>query len=246
MNRWLATLVGVVIGLVSIHQAAHGSNVDIARLVLAVRVAAVALCLGAAFALDDPAAEMVASAPAAAPFQRALRVAVFLPGLVFAWSVELAYANAAGEPLPLGSLTLEFGAMVAVTWAASAVATPRVPEGLGGVAAGPALLGFVGAGAFLRPIALFLGEPGNAAWTAAHRRWIWVLMIALAALVQASRDPGRARHGRLAMRAISRRRRQPPQLGDGAQHERFANGPRSAPRSPRAGRVPTKGRSTGP
>jgi hypothetical protein len=228
--RWVALVGGTVLGFVFIHRTARGASVDVAQQILAVRVAAVALCLGGAFALDDPASETLEGAPAAATFQRSLRIAVFLPVLVAAWIVLLAYTNSGRGDLPLPALTLEFGAMVTVTWAAAAAATPRVPDGLGGIAAGPALLGFVAVGALVHQLALFSGEQGDAAWAAAHRRWMWALLIALGILAQASRDAARARWGRRAvasLRDVTRRREDPDRS---AWIERPMNRSRSVPR----------------
>jgi hypothetical protein len=198
--RWVAPTVGAAIGLAFLFQTAHSDPLDVDKLILAVRVAAVAVSLGGAFALDDRAAETLESSPASVPFQRALRVIIALPLLVVMWAVILVYAatissriagTGAVVILPVGALWLEFASMVAVTWAAAAVATPYVPEGLGGVAAAPALFGFVAAGAFIRQLALFAGSPGEAAWKLAHSRWLVVLGVALTILIEASRDPWR-------------------------------------------------------
>lgn len=212
-------MAAAALGLGFLYLTARTKTFTFDGLILDVRVAAVALSLGAAFALDDPARETTAGAPASVPFQRALRVAVFLPVLAMLWWLVLTYAGAGplraatgGAPpgaveLPVAALSLEFMGMVAVTWAAAAVAAAHVPDGLGGIAAGPILFGFLAAGSFIHKLALFAGEPGNAAWATSHQRWGWVLAAAVAVLILASRDPARARRRTRSRLVRSPRRR---------------------------------------
>lgn len=149
---------------------------------LHVRLAALALCIGGAFLLDDPAAEIVESVPASLLFRRLLRLALALPVLTAAWALVLHSAGRA----PAWELTLELGALLAVALAVAARA--------GGVAAGPTLLVLFGLAALLPGRwALLVPGPEDPRWSAAHARWALVLAAGLAAFVWASLDPGRPR-----------------------------------------------------
>ena len=165
--------------------------------VLELRLAAVALAAGAAFVLDDPAAETIAASPTPLLFRRLLRAALALPVVAALWALLLLHADAA----PAWALTLELAAMLATTLAVAALAAPLVPDGRGGVAAAPALLVLLGAAALALPdgLTLFAAGPLDARWEASHERWASVLVAAVLAFVYASLDPGRARL--LALRA---------------------------------------------
>jgi hypothetical protein len=167
------------------------------------RLAAVALCAGAAFALDDAAAGTTAAAPTPRALGRAVRLALVLPLAGAVWAAQLAVAGEA----PAAALTLELAAMLAVTLAVAAAAAERVPDGRGGVAAVPALLGGLALAALLLPdrLTLHAGGPADPRWDGSHLRWAGVLALALAALAYASGDPARPRAGRRL-----RRRSEPP------------------------------------
>ena len=137
---------------------------------LRVRLGAVALCLSAAFLLDDPAADTVASAPSSLAFRRAHRLLLWVPVLAALWALLLWYA---GAPAVVAR-SLELAALLAVTLAAAA--------GLGGVVAGPTVLGVVVAGWTLATC-----------WPVVNGVWISgaLLAVGVSALVLMSRDPGR-------------------------------------------------------
>lgn len=153
---------------------------------LHLRLAALALCIGGAFLLDDPAAETIESVPASLLFRRLLRLALALPVLAAAWALVV---RSAGH-VPAWELTLELGALLAVALALAARA--------GGVAAGPTLLVLFGLAALLPSRwALLVPGPEDPRWSAAHGRWALVLAAGLAAVVWASLDPGRPRRSPL-------------------------------------------------
>ena len=186
---WVAVLPAGVLGL--------GVLTLDGPVVLELRLAAVALAAGAAFVLDDPAAETIAASPTPLLFRNLLRAALALPLVAALWTVLLLYADVA----PAWALTLELAAMLAATLAIAALAAPLVPDGRGGVAAAPALLVLLGAAALALPdgLTLFAAGPLDARWGASHERWASVLVAAILAFVYASLDPGRARL--LALRA---------------------------------------------
>jgi hypothetical protein len=159
-------------------------------LLLRLRAAAVALCLGAAFALDDPAAQTTAAAPTPLLFRRLLRLALVLTFVAVLWASLIAYADDAPR-----ALALELAAMLAFGLAASALAFRFAPDGRGGLAGGSALLVFLAAAGLALPDrwTLFASAPGDPGWTTSHGRWALVLAFGLLVLVHASLDPGRRR-----------------------------------------------------
>lgn len=159
--------------------------------VVVTRASAVMLAIGAAFMLDDPAEATVAAAPLPRALRRALRVAVGMPAVALAWAGLLAWASAS-VAVPAAALTLELAGFCAVALAASAVATPYVPDGLGGVAGGPTLAALVvGAVKLPERWALLPPHPLVRGWSAAHTRWWPVLGCGVAIAAAASLDPAR-------------------------------------------------------
>jgi fluoroquinolone transport system permease protein len=170
---------------------------------LPLRVAAVVLCLGAAFILDDDAGATVEPAVASLIVRRGLRLALTVPFVWAAWVAALRTAAslaasgvrtvpAAPRSLPVFGLTVEATALLAVTLAAGAVATRSLGHGRGGVAAGPTLLAFVlVTQSFGRYWPLFLSGSDDPGWAAAHLRWGVILAAAILVLAVCSLDPAR-------------------------------------------------------
>jgi fluoroquinolone transport system permease protein len=166
------------------------------------RVAAVVLCLGAAFILDDDAGATVEPSVASLVVRRGLRLALALPVLGVCWGSALWAAShkaasgheLAPHALPVAGLALEAAALLAVTLAAAAVASRRLGHRRGGVAGGPALLAFVLAALSIGPYwPLFPAASSDPGWAAAHVRWALVLAAATIVLVAFSLDPARRR-----------------------------------------------------
>lgn len=165
--------------------------------VLALRIAAIFLALGAAFVLDDPTEETTGHFPTPRWLRRAVRVGLVAPVVVLTWAmlVPLAMRSSVDpDPFPTGALTLELATLVIASLAISAASARFVAEAMGGVAAGPILLGLV-AGAYFLPskVAVFLLDPRSHRWHAAHDVWRVLLLIAIGALLFASRDEWRNR-----------------------------------------------------
>ncbi len=172
---WLA-LVGAAVVAVAVVRLGEAQT-------LHVRLSALALCIGGAFLLDDPAAETLESVPASLLFRRLLRLSLALPVLAAAWALVVGSADV---DRATWGLTLEACALLAVTLAVAARA--------GGVAAGPTLLALFGLAALLPSRwALLVSGPEDPRWMAAHARWALVLAAGLAAFAWASLDPGRRR-----------------------------------------------------
>ena len=165
------------------------------ELVRWLRLATIVAALGCAFLLDDPSEPTTESVAGSLLLRRTLRVALLLPATAAWWVAALWRVRAVhpGLPLPVAALTLEAGALLAITLALAAVGSRLAPERRGGVVAAPALLALTSA-AFLLPaqVALY-AQPGSAGWDGAHRRWSLLLGPALAAFAAASRDPAHRR-----------------------------------------------------
>ncbi len=167
------------------------------------RVAAVLMCVGAAFVLDDDAGTTVEPAVASLLVRRGLRLLLAMPVMSAAWGVALWIASrlaASGQEigpvvprsLPAAALTLEAAALLGVTLAASAVATRWLGHGKGGVAAGPTLLAFVMTMLSIGHYwTLFPDDATEPGWAAAHVRWALTLAAAIIVLVGFSLDPAR-------------------------------------------------------
>jgi len=151
------------------------------------RAASVLLAVGVAYVLDDAAAAFTGSSPTRLGIRRAVPVAVVLTATAAAWAALLAYgAVVATEPVPAAGLTVELAALLALALALAAL--------YGGVAAGPALVVAVLVMARLpERWSLFGGSPGDATWSAAHQRWVLLLVVAFTTVVWTSRDPASRR-----------------------------------------------------
>ena len=154
---------------------------------------ALALCIGAAFLLDDAAAATVSATPRSLAQRRILRIALALPLLCAVWAATLWYATAAPSapfgPDARGALSLQLAAMLTLTLAASAIALramPDEPVGWCGVIVPCAI---VGVAPLLPERLALLAAPGSEAWDAAQQRWVVLLALGVIALVLASRDP---------------------------------------------------------
>jgi hypothetical protein len=168
---------------------------------------ALALCVGAAFVLDDPASATIDASPTSLARRRMLRIVLVLPLLCGVWAASLYYATSAnGAPLgpdARGALSVQFIAMLAITLGASAAALRMMPGERGGWAAVSALLALFVAAYYLPQRWTLLAVPGDAGSHGAQQRWALLLAVGLLALIWASRDPAaRTRTG-------VRRRRHP-------------------------------------
>jgi len=193
--NWVPPLAGTLLAVAIVafflaREPARAGAGNLFGLLAVLRIAALALALGAGFALDDPAWETLASSPAALPLRRGLRVLLVLAVLALAWAGMLWLAAQAGNPpprLPALALTAESAALVTVALAVAAIR--------GGAAAGPAILATVMGMALLsgRRVTMLVFDPEDPQWTPAHRRWSLLLVLAVVVLVQASRDPAHRR-----------------------------------------------------
>lgn len=204
---WVPLAVAALTAPLTTHFLAGGSMHGLSDRLNALRIAGTAVAVAMGFVLDDPAREGTQHQPVPLLLRRSLRAGLALPVVASIWllclwlafrtwppaSAGMESVEPAGD-LPLAALTLEFAGLVAVALALSAAATPFVPEAMGGVAAGPILILLVLVGALLSTVVpLFVGDPTEPSWQAAHKTWWAILATALAAFALWSGDPGRWR-----------------------------------------------------
>lgn len=178
-------------------EGAGGPCIGVDDRISMVRMAAVLLAIGAGFILDDPTEETTAHQPLSLLVRRLTRIAVATPVVLAFWWLSMALAvRTMDDPasFPEGALSVELVAIVAMALALAAAAAPLVPERMGGIAAGPALLGFAVGFLLLPPrLALFVNDPMQERWSGAHQAWSAILGLAALALLLSSRDPWRRR-----------------------------------------------------
>ena len=151
---------------------------------------AVALCLSAAFLLDDPAAETVDGTPTPLLLRRGVQIVVGVPALLVVWGAILAYAGF-DELHP--AMWVEFTGMLALTLALAAIGARIIGSERAGMFAAPALMLVLVASAFVsarwRPLPL---DPVGAGWFDLYGRWTIALVVSSAVFLIAGRDPARA------------------------------------------------------
>ncbi|MFR9796323.1 hypothetical protein ACL02U_10525 [Streptomyces sp. MS06] len=167
---------GVVVALaLAVLPNAVGLTLSLPQAVLFLRGTAVALALGLAFVLDDPATATTEVLPVSARLRRLVRLA---PVLVVAGAVwEISWLtmrqSTAGLPADLG---WEGAGIAALTLAIAAWTS------VGGVAAAPALLLLVLAAAFAPDAVAPFPAPRSPQWGETHVVWAVVTALAVIAL----------------------------------------------------------------
>jgi hypothetical protein len=151
---------------------------------------AIALCLSAAFLLDDPTAETVGGTPTPLLLRRGVQIIVGLPALLAIWGAILAYAGfGAFHP----TMWVEFAGMLALTLALAAIGARIIGSERAGMFAAPALMLVLVVSAFVparwRPLPL---DPVATGWFDLYGRWTIALVVSSAVFLIAGRDPARA------------------------------------------------------
>jgi hypothetical protein len=164
--------------------------------ILVLRIAALLICFGAAFAFDDPAEDALASVPTPLILRRMLRIALVLPFAAGWWFLCLFIAGDVppeqGGPMPAGDLTLEAGTLLMIAFIAAAFGSLFTSDRLGGVVAAPILIVFVVVGMVLPgEYRLVVAVPADPQWIQAHHDWWRIAWVAGAALLYLSQDRGR-------------------------------------------------------
>ncbi|HEX2179829.1 MAG TPA: hypothetical protein VHL54_10005, partial [Actinomycetota bacterium] len=156
---WWHLAAGSVLALVPVWLSWRGAVATPGSSVSMLRLAMLPLALSAAFALDDPTLNSTSQAPLPVAGRLAVRLALVVPLIAAVWAgltglaaaaPGLASSTRAGwELLPVGALSLELAALVALTLAAGRLAARWIDEG--GLAAGPVTLATAFALYFLAP-----------------------------------------------------------------------------------------------
>lgn len=171
------------------------------RLVKALRLAALAMCAGAAYLLDDPTEGTLGASPSPLSFRRGLKLLIGGLAIAGPWGSLLVLSDhmwPAGSPheLPSAGLSLELVALglAGLALASLLIRPPNVPSA-GPVASG--LLAALWITAFWHPKLqqwMFGGVPGDSAWADARLRWTAVAALAAGAILARARDPARRPH----------------------------------------------------
>lgn len=168
-----------------------GDDAD-ARLALnALRAAAVAFALGAAFVLDDPARHTTAAVPTRRAVRHGLRVLLVAPVAAVWWTAALLLVPGPVRP-PAAGITLEAATALALALAGAALAIHRGDS----TRPGQAVAAFLLVGSVLGPLlvpgrwALFV-PPGDPRWAAAHDRWTVLLCAAVVVGAVCATEPRR-------------------------------------------------------
>lgn len=182
---WGPLLGGAGLGLALVHLASD----DLGSLMFRLQFAAVLICAGAAYVVDDPAAPTLACSPTPLLARRVLRVdgAVVVAGATWGGLlVDVRWAAGPGGWAP-AALTLQAGALLAAGLSMAVLAARFAPDGRGGVAGSASVVVLA-----LLSVALpdawspfALGGTGSTLRTAA------LLAGTMVAFVLASRDPAR-------------------------------------------------------
>jgi hypothetical protein len=198
--RLLPLAGGAFVGLgVTALPAATSAELTAANHATLLRVVAVAIAIGAAFALDDPAARTTVVLPVTRLVRHTVRASVTVAAATVVWAAALllTWSGATADvwgAVPVGGLTVEAATLVSVA-VAGAAALRHAAEQSPGVLAAPVVLLFVAAAALLPGRAALFVDPGALRWDAVHRVWLFILIVAVALFVATSRDLFRARRG---------------------------------------------------
>ena len=180
-----ASLTVALAAVPSVVAVARGDTVVSAPLIMA------GLLLGAtlAWAVEDQAAELLASLPVSSPVRTSLRVGlVALVSIIGAALIALVVALGPGLPPDLTDRLAETTATAAAALGVGLVASRRGERAAGpvGVTAGVLTVGVIAALAMRWPTILPALGPGST-----HDRW-WILALTgIAVAAHAGRDPGR-------------------------------------------------------
>ncbi len=186
------TLVGGIVGLAAIiTQISTGR-----RLTETYALALVTSTAGIGFALDDPAAEIVAASPTSLIRRRVIRILITVSITIVVWlMVAAVVATSMRNRFPTYDIVIEIAALAAIGLSTSASVQRRTDSPGGPTAAlvvlvGPAFM----SGVVFRDVRVF---PSLVPGQELSERWVWLAVVALIVLISASRDPAGRRRGGL-------------------------------------------------
>jgi fluoroquinolone transport system permease protein len=154
-----------------------GVELDFLDATLTLHLAMVAMLLGTAFVLDDPARPLTEVLPISARRAGVIRMAVTLVPVTVCWAVLLWLAPmtvASTAPYPRAGLVLEPYALLACVWALAVTAAAR-RGGRAGTIAAPALLILSVILAMAPDAAAFYVSPGAPGFADSRVRWVALL-----------------------------------------------------------------------
>jgi len=153
--------------------------------VTVLRVVAVLLATTVVTLVDDAAQNILASSPTPLVWRTGGRLALAASAVAVAWAVALFWVRPGDLT---AALTLEAAALTALALAVASGVARWVGARDASYAAGPAVAGAVLAALVLPPRWALIVPPGES-WRDAHLRWAALLVIALAVIAVALRDP---------------------------------------------------------
>jgi hypothetical protein len=152
------------------------------------QLVSVLLATGAGFALDDPAAEILAASPSSLLRRRAARAMLSVTTTALVW-LTLVGAQGPESANEGWALAIMFAGLLTLGLAIAGVASRRSPYGRGGIVAGPGLFVLLIASSIVPPRwrPLPMGDiPGG--WAAIYLRWGGAALAGAIAFVWSSRD----------------------------------------------------------
>jgi len=189
---WRPVIWAAVLAMIYVWKEAPGAYIDYRVLVL--RVAALLVCMGAVFVLDDGTEDTISHVPSPLLLRRALRVGLLLPLVGATWFLLIYLtgdvAPSDGGPVPVGDITLEATTLLATALAAACIAARLTSDRLGGVAAAPILLAVVAAALFLPGNYKLIVSVGDPRWENVHDAWRIALAVVVCLFVYVNRSPG--------------------------------------------------------
>jgi hypothetical protein len=174
-------------------------SLDTGSGLLVLRGTAVLLAVAVTFAVDDPAADVLAASPTPLRQRVMVRVALAVAVAGAAWTAAAAVV-AARDHVPVAGLTLEVLALAMVGIAVALALQTWGGATDPGILTAPVVAGAVLAANLLPSRwALLVAGPGGPEWEQAHRRWAAVLVVAVVAARLATADRA-SRHVRVHLR----------------------------------------------
>lgn len=165
-----------------------GAELDFLDATLTLHLAMVAMLVGAAFVLDDPAQPLTEVLPFSARHTRVVRMVVTLVPVTACWTVLLWLAPLTVTSVaayPRAGLVVEPYALLAWTWACATFAGSH-RGGRGSALAAPALLILSVVPALLPDPVAFYVSPGAPGFAESRLRWAVLLVAGLAVLLVAA------------------------------------------------------------
>ncbi|MDQ4043297.1 MAG: hypothetical protein M3118_05720 [Actinomycetota bacterium] len=180
---WLPLVAAALVGsLVVAWQ--HGKSAAVP-----LQFVAILLSSGAGFALDDPAAEILASSPTTLLRRRSLRLLLMVPSVALLWILLMLWQGTEGAE-ETWALMLLFAGLLGLSLGVAGIAGRRSARGSGGIVVPPTILVLVILSSAVprqwRPLPL--GDvPGG--WTQIYIRWAAAALLGMVAFLVSSRDP---------------------------------------------------------